>query len=159
MVDQAKVAETNGAGDSPPRAAVRNFVELLHDILVLAELQGQLLVVETRQELRKTFAPTIVIVCGIILAFSCFPVAILCVALALIETTSLTPAVSLLLTLIGTVVLAAILIRGGLWYLRRSIDLLQRSRAEWNLNVRWIRGVLLRLGSGRTLGKTGRENQ
>jgi integral membrane sensor domain MASE1 len=150
VVDQAKVAETDGAPDSPPRAAARNFVELLHDVLVLAELQGQLLVVEAGQELRKTLPPTIAIVCGIVLAFSCFPVAILCAALALTEATYLSPAQSLLLALTGTVVMAAVLIGGSLWYLRRSIQLLRRSRTEWNLNVRWIRSVLLRLASSRT---------
>jgi integral membrane sensor domain MASE1 len=129
---------------------VRNFVELLHDILVLAELQGQLLVVETRQELGKTITPTIVMVCGLVLALSCFPVAILCTALALTEATSLSPAQSLLLTLVATGVLAVVLIGVSLWYLRRNIQLLRRSRTEWDLNVRWIRNVLQRLGSGST---------
>lgn len=147
MVDQAKVAEKNGAADSPPRAAVRNLVELVHDILVLAELQGRLLVVEARQELGKTIAPAVIIVCGIVLALSCFPVAILCVALALTETTSLSPAQSLLLALIGTLLVAAIMIGGSIWYLQRSIHLLSRSRTEWDQNVRWIRSMLLRLGS------------
>ena len=147
MVDQAKVAETNGGADSPPRAAARNFVELLHDILVLTELQGQLLLVETRQELGKAIAPMVIIACGIVLALSCFPVAILCIALVLTETTSLSPAQSLGMALIGTAVIAMTMIGGSIWYLRSSIHLLRRSRTEWELNLRWIRNVLLRLGS------------
>lgn len=145
MVDQAKVA-TDGPVESPQRAAARNVAELLHDVLALAELQGQLLAIEAREQLTRSIAPTIVMVCGVVLALSCLPIALVCLALFLDELTALSTAQSFLVTLLVGVVAAVALVLGSVWYLRRTIGLLERSRAEWSMNVRWVRGVLKRLG-------------
>lgn len=145
MVDQAKVT-MNGPGESPPRAAARNVAELLHDVLTLAELQGQLVALEARNELKKTIWPTAAIVAGAVLALSCLPIALACGALFLDELTQLSTAQSFLVMLVAGLVLAATMILASVWYLRRNIGLLQKSRAEWSMNVRWVRGVLKRLG-------------
>lgn len=148
MVDQAKVTPANGPVESPPRAAARNAAELLHDILALVEMQGELLAVEFREEIQKAITPAAVLACGIVLAFSCLPLSLVCIALLVVETTDLSHAQAFLATLAGGIVLAVGLMGGSLWYLQKNLRMLQRSRTEWSLNVRWVRGMLKRLGSG-----------
>jgi hypothetical protein len=156
MVDQAQVT-TNGPSESPPRAAARNFAELLHDVLALAELQGQLVAVEARDEIKKTIGPTITMACGAVLVLSCLPLALVCAALFLDELTQLSMAQSFLVTLLVGVVVSVALILGSVWYLRRNISLLERSRTEWASNVRWVRGVLKRLAKSGMQARFGAE--
>lgn len=154
MVDQAQVT-TNGPAESPPRAAARNFAELLHDVLTLADLQSQLAAVEAKDELKKTIVPTITMACGAVLALSCLPIALVCIALFIDELTQLSTAQSFLVTLGVGLILSVGLILGSIWYLRRNIGLLQRSRTELALNVRWVRNVLKRLGKSGMQAKFG----
>jgi uncharacterized membrane protein YqjE len=158
MVDQAPLKDKNGVRESPPRAAARNLSELMSDVMMLAELQGQLAMVEFRQELRKLVPSVAVLAGGIILAFCCLPLALVCIALMLDEWTQLSRPVAFLVTLGGAVLLALLLVLGSVWYMRSSIGLLDRSRAELSLNVKWIRNMLKRMGtSDSRQGKFGAE--
>lgn len=147
MVDQAPLKEKNGARESPPRAAARNLSELMSDVMMLAELQGQLAMVELRQELKKLVPTLAVLAAGIILALCCLPMALICIALMLDEWAGLSRPVAFLSTLGGAAVLALLLVLGSVWYMRSNIGLMNRSRAELSLNVKWIRNVLKRMGT------------
>jgi hypothetical protein len=64
---------------------------------------------------------------------------------------------SFLVTLLVGVVVSVALILGSVWYLRRNISLLERSRTEWASNVRWVRGVLKRLAKSGMQARFGAE--
>jgi len=147
MVAETQMNSTNGS-PTPPQAVARNTGELLADAMTLAELQGKLLALDVQDDLRKFIAPLVMLVTGAVLGLSCLPVALVTIALGLVAGAGLEPWVAFLLTLLVGVTLAAGLVLGGVWYLRSELTFLARSRAEWQQNVRWFKGMVRRLGSG-----------
>jgi hypothetical protein len=145
MVDQTKVNGSSRRAEAPPRAIARSTGELLEDLLTLAELQLRLLVVDVRQGVVRLAIAAGAIVAGAILLLGCIPVALAATALCLVETTSLTLPQAFGLSLVGGIVLAGGLAAGGIMYLRRRLDILERSRAEWRENAQWFRSALRRL--------------
>jgi hypothetical protein len=138
---------TNGHTELPPRAVARDAVEFLHDVTILAELQGKLLIVDCQQGIHKVVLPTGVLIAGIVLALSCVPVAMAALTLTLMETTSLSPAQSCGTTLLASGVLAAAVIATAIWRLRHGLGLFDRSYREWRQNVQWTRFMLKQLGT------------
>lgn len=157
MVDQAPLTNRNEVSESPPRAAARNVSELMHDIMLLAELQGQLAMVEFRQELKKLIPPLAILVGGLVLALSCLPLALVCIALVLDEWTDLSRPVAFLITLGGGALLAVATVLGSVFYMRSSIGLMGRTRTEFSLNLRWVRKMLKRLGTANKRNHLGAE--
>ena len=149
MVDQAQVKGGNGAPapTSPTRGVGQNVAELLHDIIVLAELQWQLLRCDARQCLAQMVTPAAVLICAAVLLLSCIPLALVCVALFLAEGTTLSYAQAFLVTLgIGLVVGGAVAL-GSAWMLRRSLVVLRRSQIEFQQNLDWVKRMFKRLGN------------
>jgi hypothetical protein len=145
MVDQTKVNGSARRGEAPPRAIARSTGELLEDLLTLAELQLRLLVLDVRQGLVRLAIAAGAVVAGAVLLLGCVPIAIAATALCLVETTSLTLAQAFGLSLLAAVLLAAGLAATGIVYVRRRLDILERSRHEWRENAQWFRSALRRL--------------
>ena len=143
MVDQAHV---NPPGGSRPRSPVRGTADFLHDLLTLAELQWQLLVVDSREWLGRLLWPALGLAAGLALAASCLPLALIVLALTLVETTTLSLAQAFGVSLGMGLVLAAALVAAALWYVRRRLGFLERSRQEWQRNVQWAKETLQRVG-------------
>ena len=149
MVDQAKVTGGNGApaAPSPARNIGQNMAELLHDIIVLAELQLQLLRCDARQCLAQIVVPAVFLLCAGVLLLSCIPLALVCIALFIAEGTTLNFGQSFLLTLaIGLVVGGAAALVSA-WFLRRGFAVLKRSQIEFQQNLDWVKRMFKRLGS------------
>jgi Putative Actinobacterial Holin-X, holin superfamily III len=147
MVAQTPVNTTNGSGTSPQHGVAHNTGELLADALTLAELQSKLLVVDVQDDLRKLIAPLAVLITGAVVGLSCLPVALVTIALGLVAGAGLAPWLAFLISLgIGAAV-AAGLVLGGVFYLKRGLTFLERSRTEWEQNVRWFKSLVRRLGS------------
>src|SRR5688500_2820931 len=89
MVDQADVKPTNGRDEGrselPPRAVARSTGEFLHDVTTLAELQGKLLLVESKQGLTKLVMPIALLVLGVVIALGCVPIALAALAITLVQ--------------------------------------------------------------------------
>jgi len=147
MVAETQMNSTNGS-PTPSQSMARNTGELLADAMTLAELQGKLLALDVQDDLRKFIAPLVMLVTGAVLGLSCLPVALVTIALGLVAGAELAPWLAFLLTLLVGVTLAAGLVLGGVWYLRNEFTFLARSRAEWQQNVRWLKSMVRRLGSG-----------
>ena len=145
MVGQAQMNTANGRSESPPRAVARSASELLHDMFTLAELQGQLLVVDFQSGLRKLLLPGICLAVGGVLALCCVPLALAALGLASAETTALTYAQAFGCVLGGAVVVSAVLIVAAIMYLRSGWRLLDRSRTELRRNLQWTKDMLQRL--------------
>ncbi|MDX1945031.1 MAG: phage holin family protein [Pirellulaceae bacterium] len=132
--------------EAPPRAVARSTGELLEDLLTLGELQVRLLAVDAQQGVARLAMPALCFAAGLLLAVGCIPVGLAALALWIDETTTLSLAQSLGVSLLAGVVLAAILLAGGWAAFRRRCDLFARSREEWRQNAGWVRSALKRFG-------------
>ena len=147
MVAQTQVNPTNGS-NSPPMAVARGTGELLSDALTLAELQGKLLVIDVQTDLRRLIVPVVLLVAGTLMALACLPIFLVTIAAGLIAAWDLAPWLAFLIALGIGALLAAILLAGGVWFLRNKLTFLSRSRSEWQQNVQWFKSVVRRLGPG-----------
>jgi len=148
MVAQTPVTPTNGSSTSPQQGVAHNTGELLADALTLAELQSKLLVVDVQDDLRKLIAPVVVLITGAVVGLSCLPIALVTIALGLMAGLGLAPWLAFLISLLIGAAVAAGLILGGMFYLKSGLTFLERSRAEWQQNLQWFKGLVRRLGSG-----------
>lgn len=147
MVDQAKIEGNGHSGESPTRAVARGTGEFLQDVFTLSELQAKLLLVDLRQALDNLLWSAIAVAIGGALGLACLPVALVTIALTIVETTRLSHAQAFGATLAAALLIAALLAGFGVWRLRRSGDVLNRSISEWRQNVKWVKDALRRLGS------------
>lgn len=142
MVDQTKIASTNGT--SPSRTVARNVGEAVHDVISLLELQIQLLTLDARQATRRSALPALLLGVGVVVLLSGFPILLLSVAYAMVELWDVSRWLALLIAA------AIALVVGGLigylaWKaLLQRISLLQRSQQELSKNFETIKHVLRR---------------
>lgn len=140
MVDQAKV---NGRGESSPASGVgENVADLTHDLLALAELQFQLLLVDLREGGSHSKLPLALIAAGALLALGTVPVALLGIGWLLVNLAELSQGVAFLVTAAGALLLAGLLAWWGYSRLRGAMSLLTRSRGEFAANIHWIKQAL-----------------
>ena len=145
MVDQANM-NGKGAASSPARGLVTNFYEFASDILTLVELQTKLFAEDARLGRKRFVAPAILLFCGAGLILSCLPIALVTIALLLMELAAWSPAQAFLAT-VGIGLLTGILLASGAaYFLRNSLGVFQRSLNECDANVRWVKNALRRFG-------------
>jgi len=144
MDHQTQVSERNGSPQAGRKTMARDVGEFAHDVLTLAELQAQLLAADVQECSRRVLVPGLVLVGGVALGLSCFPIAMAAVALLLIEIFELSYAAGFLTTAAVGAVLSAILSAIGWFLVRRRVAVLGRSRQELVRNLRWIKKVLER---------------
>jgi hypothetical protein len=141
MVDSAPV-KTNGRGVSTPRAVARNLSELMHDAFTLADLQARLAYADTQRLIGDLIYPGALLLVGVVIVLSCLPIALATVALAVDQATDLTLAQSFGFTLAGGLVLGAAAALAAVIWMRRGLKPYERSLAECDLNIRWIKKLL-----------------
>jgi Putative Actinobacterial Holin-X, holin superfamily III len=149
MVDQTKMNGPNGRGGQQStvngtRSAARNVAHLMHDAVTLAELQFQLFLLDCRQLPSKVGSLLIAIAVGGILALACVPVALAGIVLLLRDVAGLTRLVAVWTTFGLTVVLAAICIGCGVWWLRKATNFFESTRVEWTQNIERLKEMLWR---------------
>jgi len=144
MDHQAKVSERNGSPPTTSNALAQDVGEFAHNVLTLAELQGQLLAADVQECGRRAFVPGLVLIAGVALGLACFPIALAAIALLLVQVLQTSPAASFLITAaVGTVV-SAVLCAIGWFQVRQRVAVLGRSQQELVRNLRWIKKVLER---------------
>jgi putative superfamily III holin-X len=148
MVDQAQITPTNGRTELPPRAVARNTAEFLHDVATLAELQGNLVLLDVREGLAKLVMPVIAIGAGIAVGLGCVPIALAALALTLKATTTLNYASCFGIALAVGLVLSALLAIPAFFALKRGVRMFDRSLYELGRNTKWVKDTLKRLQSG-----------
>jgi hypothetical protein len=151
MVDQADVKPTNGRDEGrselPPRAVARSTGEFLHDVTTLAELQGKLLLVESKQGLTKLVMPIALLVLGVVIALGCVPIALAALAITLVQAAEFSLAAAMWISLAVGAALAAILTLAGYFWMRSGLWFLDRSYYEWQRNVAWAKDMMRRLSN------------
>jgi Na+/melibiose symporter-like transporter len=111
----------------------------------LAELQSQLLSLDTKEALRTMVPSLLGLITGGVLILSCLPITLFSVALLLVETTDLSHAQAFFITLLVGLVVGVGSCYWAYFALRNSFQPFQRSQAEWRSNVVWFKNVLKRV--------------
>lgn len=146
MVDQTSLNGSSTTSEAPQRAVARNTAELMADAITLAELQGRLLAVDIESGIWKVVPLAFTFLGGIVLAASCLPIALAAAALALVEYAAFKPPLAFALSFLGGGLVALALLAAAVWQLRSGLGLLERSHAEWKQNLKWLKGMLKRMG-------------
>jgi hypothetical protein len=141
MVDSAP-AKANGRDVSAPRAVARNLSELLRDMFTLADLQARLAYADTQRLMGDLVYPGALLLAGVVIALSCLPIALVAIAVGLDEATQLTLGQALGFTVAGGLVVGAGVALGAVLWIRRGLRPFERSLAECDLNMRWIKRLL-----------------
>lgn len=129
-------------GRNVPRAVARNLSELMHDIFTLADLQARLAYADTQRLIGELIYPGALLLAGVVIVLSCLPIALAAIAIGVDEATRLTLAQSFAFTLAGGLVVGAGAALGAVWWIRRGLRPYERSLAECDLNIRWIKRLL-----------------
>jgi hypothetical protein len=145
MVDQAQVTMAEERAELPPRAVARGTAEFLHDVLTLAELQGKLALVDLREGTAKVFVTLAALMIGVAWGMGCFPIALVALAVARTESSTLSLSASFGIALLVGLGLSALLTIPALIALRAEIHMFDRSLTEWRRNLQWFKDTLKRL--------------
>jgi uncharacterized membrane protein YqjE len=152
-VDGEKEMKENGRHQVQTAGVADSVSGLAHDVVELGELQAQLLMSELKKSSQKTRTCLILAVIGICLLLASVPVALLALAEVLVEQLDWSRSAALgVATLVGLLLSAAF---AGAAYaiLRSGLFSLQRSRAEFNQNIAWIKSTLRNREQYRAFGK------
>jgi uncharacterized membrane protein YqjE len=144
MGHQETVNTFDGVPQSAPKGLAGDVREFAHDVLTLAELQAQLFVADVQECGQRVMIPGIVLICGVVLGMACFPLALVVLALFLVQIFEITSAMGFLIAFAAGAVLSALLVAIGYLQIREHAILLQRSREELRRNLNWIKKVLKR---------------
>jgi hypothetical protein len=144
MDDQAQVK-----GDRPngrPEGVVGSLADFGNDVATLAELQVKLAALDLKEATGRATLPLVLIAVGAVLIIGCVPVAVAGLAVWLGGLLGLSLGVSLLLTGLALMVVAAVVAGLAARRLRGSVESFRRSTEELNRNISWIRTVLVHSG-------------
>jgi len=144
MGNQTKIAEQNGSAAKASTAMARDVGEFADDALTLAELQGQLLVADVRECGRKILVPGLVLLYGAALGLACFPVALVALALLVVQVFATSYAAGFLIVALGAAILSALMCVSTWRQIQSGASVLGRSQQELIRNLRWIKKVLQR---------------
>jgi hypothetical protein len=149
MVDQTSVnPSTNGnAAEAPPQAVARTSMEFLHDLLTLCELQTKLIGVDLQSGLDRLLLWAGILIAGLCVALACVPLCLAAVALGVAEYGHFSLAQAFGISVFSGLLLAAGLVGLAVIRLRSTVNVFDRSWAEWRQNVRWAKDTLRRLSS------------
>lgn len=129
-------------GSTPAGQMMKSMGELTHDVVTLAELQYDLLKTDVRDSLQRLITPIIAIGAALLLLAACFPIALACLAVVLIELVGLQAWLSVLIATITGLVFAGAMA----WYAKIKVQdsfvAFNRSRSEFNRNIKWLKRVL-----------------
>jgi hypothetical protein len=144
MGHQTQVNEPNGSPQTASKALAQDVGEFAHNVLTLAELQAQLFAADAQECGQRALVPGLVLLGGVALGLTCFPIALAALALVLIEVFQTSYAAGFLITAAVGAVLSALMCAIGWFQVRQHLALLGRSQQELVRNLRWIKKVLER---------------
>jgi hypothetical protein len=116
--------------------------EFFHDVICLAELQGQLLASDLQEGKSRAILPAMLLVAAPLLLLGTLPVLLIGIAWLLHSAAGWSEAVSLLTVAGAAIVIAAVAGWIGWKRLSSAMSVMTRSRKELRENVRWIKGAL-----------------
>ena len=142
MEQQVNKNERNGSTQTGTRGLRKDIREFAHDVLTLAELQAQLLVADVQECGQSSIFPSLLLLCGVAIGLACAPIALIAVALSVVEIFNVSYALGFLLTAIVFAGLGGTLCAIGAFRLRNCFKVLNRSGNELKCNVSWMKNLL-----------------
>jgi len=136
--------EQNGSTETASEAVVRHAGDFVDNVILLSELQVQLFAADLEEFHRGSRIPGFILLLGAGLGSACFPIALVGVALLLIQNFKLSYASGFLMVAGAAAFLSGLLFIIGARQLRKRMSVLRRSREEFVRNVRWIQTMLRR---------------
>lgn len=144
MVQQTKIAERNGASADESNGLAWDVGAFANDAVTLTELQSQLLAADMRECSRLIWVPSLFLLSGLALGLACFPIALVTLALSLVEFLQMSYFMAfLIVTGVGAIASALLCIFSWM-QVRQRMAVLQRSRDELLRNLSWIKRVITR---------------
>lgn len=138
----ASQAAGNGRIDETAAAVGGNVANLASDLVSLAELQAKLAALDLREAGAQAMVPAGVLTGGMCLLLGTIPVLLLGISGAVANTGVVSPAGAMLLVSLVALAMAG----GGIWYgynnFKSSLIVLNRSREEFEANLRWIKKAM-----------------
>lgn len=144
MDDQAAVSGKRANGQA--EGVVGGIADFANDVATLAELQMQLAQRDARESFQRAAVPLVLAGAGAAVLLGCIPVVVAGAGLLIAGALGISLGLSLLLTAVGVMVLAAIVAGVAGRQIVRSLDVFRRSQEELGRNVTWVRTVLLHSG-------------
>jgi len=120
----------------------QNLSGLAHDALTLVELQFRLLGVDLRDARRGIGFSLAGMAVGMVLVLGCIPILMLAGAQALVEFLHWPASAAYAAVGVAAAVLAILLLRWGWGGMFRSLQTVERSRAEFSETLRWLKNSL-----------------
>jgi uncharacterized membrane protein YqjE len=131
-------------GHSAGGSAARSVGQILHDILTLAQLQTQLFVLDARDGVVKIQRPLLALAAGAVLAICAVPIALIGIALLLIDVAHLSRLAAFWITFIFAIFVAASLVAYAVAWFRKPPGLFEYSREELANNIERVKEMLHR---------------
>jgi uncharacterized membrane protein YqjE len=144
MVSQTHPVDTDI--EQPMRSMARSTSSFADEVLALAELQTQLIVLESKDGARQLLKPVLLFFIGGLVALGLVPVAALAVAQQLVESLALSLPQALAVAFGLGVLLVAGLMLCGYWAYQALPTPFVRSSREWAANSRWLHSMVRRQG-------------
>ncbi|WP_165250318.1 phage holin family protein [Paludisphaera soli] len=130
------------AGRSNGTGLIENVSSFGNDVASLAALQGQLAAADARESFRRAIPSIAGLVVAILLAIAGVGVVVAGLALWIAEEAQMKPAVALMLTGLGALVLVALLAAISVRFLKSSFSTFRRSSEEFERNLAWVKTTL-----------------
>lgn len=119
-----------------------NVANLASELLTLTELQAKLALIDLKESTAKALIPALLAIGGICLFLGTVPVLLLGISGALAESGALSPVAAMLLTSLVAAALAGACAWFGYVKVKDSLGVLNRSREEFEANLRWIKKAI-----------------
>lgn len=144
MDQQTKVAEKNGAPETESHGLAPDLGAFASDVMTLTELQAKLLLADVQECSHRALIPSLVLLAGLALGLACFPIALVAIALGLVQYLETSHYEAFLIVVGAGAISSALLCIVGWILIRKRAAVLRRSRDELVRNVRWIKKVVAR---------------
>jgi Putative Actinobacterial Holin-X, holin superfamily III len=152
-MDQTKMnSRVEENGHTAGGTAARSVGQILHDVVTLGQLQTQLFVLDARDASGKIQRPIFALAAGAVLAICAVPIALIGIALLLIDVAHMSRLGAFWVTFIFTVFVAASLVGYAVAWFRKPPGLFQCSREELVNNIERVKEMLHRSGPSTTAG-------
>jgi uncharacterized membrane protein YqjE len=139
----AAQTSTNGQRLEDMAAGVGgNVANLASDLVSLAELQAKLAALDLRETGARSLIPAAVLTAGLCLLLGTVPVVLLGLAGALADTGSFSLVAAQLIVAVVAIGTSAACIWFGYQKIVASLNVLNRSREEFEANLRWIKKAI-----------------
>jgi hypothetical protein len=142
MDQRINQGERNDSTQTATGGLRKDVGDFAHDILTLAELQAQLLIADLQEGNQSARIPCILLLSGTMFGMAGASIALVAVALFIIETYQVSYPIGFLIAATVGAILSGTLVAIGLHGLRKCFQVLHRSRTELTRNLNWMKNLL-----------------